>query len=486
MSQLIPGLCRRSAAEAAPPRGAQERRCSRNHWRDQRATQSSAPGSAKRCPAPGTTRSSWRHCNWADAQQLSSSTSTSRLPTSSKVGARTPPRAPTTRSGRPPRPEVPAAIAACRQAGIKVTMVTGDSGLTAQAIARQIGLLEAAQVVEGHELARLGPAQLRQLLRFRRSLVFARVTPEQKLQLVQAYRSLGEVVAVTGDGVNDAPALRAADVGIAMGRSGSDVAREAADIVLLDDNFATIVEAVRHGRAVVANIGRFLTYVITSNVAEMLPFAAMVILQIPAALTVLQVLAVDLGTDLLPALGLGAEPPEPGVMRRAPRRRGAPLLDRAVLVRAYLVLGMAEALVAMAGFGLVWLHQGVGLEQLRSLAQPLLHRSADAATQDLATQASTMTFALIVAGQMGALVACRSREAFVWSRLQVANGLFWLGLLSEPLVAGLLMLTPALAPLFGLTTLPPGWLAWLVVAPAAVLLADTLHKGMQRLRSARR
>ncbi|MFZ9228367.1 MAG: cation-translocating P-type ATPase [Prochlorococcaceae cyanobacterium] len=386
----------------------------------------------------------------------------------------------------PPRPQVPAAIAACRQAGIKVTMVTGDSGLTAQAIARQIGLLESAQVVEGHELARLGPAQLRQLLRFRSSLVFARVTPEQKLQLVQAYRSLGEVVAVTGDGVNDAPALRAADVGIAMGRSGSDVAREAADIVLLDDNFATIVEAVRHGRAVVANIGRFLTYVITSNVAEMLPFVAMVILQIPAALTVLQVLAVDLGTDLLPALGLGAEPPEPGVMRRAPRRRGAPLLDRAVLVRAYLVLGMAEALVAMAGFGLVWLHQGIGLDQLQSLAQPLLRQGTDAATQSLARQASTMTFALIVAGQMGALVACRSREAIFWDRLRVTNGLFWLGLLSEPLVAGVLMLTPALAPVFGLTTLPPSWLGWLVVAPAAVLLADTLHKGWQRLRQARR
>ncbi|MBM5801659.1 MAG: cation-transporting P-type ATPase [Cyanobacteria bacterium K_DeepCast_35m_m2_023] len=173
----------------------------------------------------------------------------------------------------PPRAEVPAAIAACHQAGIKVTMVTGDSGLTAQAIAQQIGLLDPSvaatggwdpdpvRVIEGEALANLSDVQLRQLLRFRRRLVFARMAPEQKLRLVQSYRSIGEVVAVTGDGVNDGPALRAADVGIAMGRSGTDVAREAADIVLLDDNFATIATAVRHGRGVVANIGRFITYV---------------------------------------------------------------------------------------------------------------------------------------------------------------------------------------------------------------------------------
>ncbi|MEB3276462.1 MAG: cation-transporting P-type ATPase, partial [Cyanobacteriota bacterium] len=384
----------------------------------------------------------------------------------------------------PPRAEVPTAIAACREAGIRVTMVTGDGPLTAEAIARQIGLLDAgddrhadaARVVHGDDLARLSEAQLRQLLRFRQQLVFARVTPEQKLRLVQAYRNLGEVVAVTGDGVNDAPALRAADVGIAMGRSGSDVAREAADIVLLDDNFATIVEAVRHGRAVVANIGRFLTYVITSNVAEMMPFVAMVALQIPSALTVLQILAVDLGTDLLPALGLGAEPPEAGVMRRPPRPRGAPLLDRAVLVRAYLVLGLAEALAAMAGFALVWWRQGVGLAELRALAAPLLHQTASAELLAVARQASTVTFLLIVGGQMGTLLACRSRFAPFWSRLRVDNSLFWFGLLSEPAMASLLVLLPALAAVFGLAPLPRPWLGSLGLGTVAVLLADSLHK----------
>jgi Ca2+-transporting ATPase len=366
----------------------------------------------------------------------------------------------------PPRTEVPAAIAACREAGIKVTMVTGDSGLTAEAIARQIGLLDPREsppgnpaadpvrVIHGDDLARLSDVQLRQLLRFRSRLVFARMTPQQKLRLVQSYRSLGEVVGVTGDGVNDAPALRAADVGIAMGCSGTDVAREAADIVLLDDNFATIVDAVRHGRAVVANIGRFLTYVIASNVAEMAPFVAMVALQIPAALTVLQILAVDLGTDLLPALGLGAEPPEPGLMRQPPRRRGAPLLNRSVLLRAYLVLGLSEAVVSMGAYLL------------------LLDRGS--------RQASTLTFALIVAGQMGALLACRSTSLPFWQRLRVPNGLFWLGLLSEPMIAVLLVLITPLAAVFSMEPLPRPWLGWLPLAPLAVLLADTLHKWSQQ------
>lgn len=369
----------------------------------------------------------------------------------------------------PPRPEVPAAIAACRQAGIKVTMVTGDSGLTAQAIASQIGLLERplggddhpacdpVRVIEGDDLDRLSPVQLRLLLKHRQRLVFARMAPEQKLRLVEAYRSLGEVVGVTGDGVNDAPSLRAADVGIAMGRSGTDVAREAADIVLLDDNFATIIEAVRHGRAVVANIGRFLTYVLASNVAEMAPFVAMVTLQVPAALSVLQILAVDLGTDLLPALGLGAEPPEPGEMRRPPRHRHAPLLTRAVLLRAYLVLGLVEALVSMGGY--LWV---------------LPHGQR---------QASTLTFVLIVAGQMGALLACRSSIRPFWQLLSRANPLFWAGLLSEPLVAAVLVLVAPVAAVFGMEPIPRHWLGWIGLAPLAVLLADSLHKHLNQTAS---
>ncbi|MEB3255823.1 MAG: cation-transporting P-type ATPase [Synechococcaceae cyanobacterium] len=393
----------------------------------------------------------------------------------------------------PPRPEVPEAVRQCRQAGIKVTMVTGDYGLTAEAIARQIGLLDPpapsapgspppptqadpVRVIDGASLAQLADVQLRQLLKYRHRLVFARMAPEQKLRLVKAYRSLGEVVAVTGDGVNDAPALRAADVGVAMGLSGTDVAREAADIVLLDDNFATIVQAVRYGRSVVANIGRFITYVLASNVGEVAPFLAMVAFRIPAALTVLQILAVDLGTDLLPALGLGAEAPEHGAMHRPPRRRSQPLLDRSVMARAYLVLGLAEAIPSMAGYLLVWRWHGVGWAELRALAPALLHQRAPAALQAVQNQASSVAFALIVAGQMGALLACRSDRQPFWATLRRPNRLLWLGFASEPLVAGILILVPALAAVFGTAPFPAAWLVPMAVAPLLVLAADTLQK----------
>ncbi|MGB5134847.1 MAG: cation-transporting P-type ATPase [Prochlorococcaceae cyanobacterium] len=394
----------------------------------------------------------------------------------------------------PPRPEVPDAIRRCRDAGIRVTMVTGDYGLTAQAIALQIGLLEPSstqggragadpvRVIEGSTLAQISDVHLRQLLKYRHRLVFARMAPEQKLRLVQAYQALGEVVAVTGDGVNDAPALRAADVGLAMGISGTDVAREAADIVLMDDNFATIVEAVRYGRSVVANIGKFITYVLASNVGEVAPFLAMVAFRIPAALTVLQILAVDLGTDLLPALGLGAEPPEPGVMRLPPRPRGLALLNRVVMVRAYLVLGLVEALLSMAGYLLVWHAHGVDLAELQRLAPQLLHHTADPAVQALQNQASTVAFCLIVAGQMGALLACRSSWRPFWEMLHFPNRLFWIGFLSEPVVAGTLVLVAPLAAVFGTAPFPLAYLGPMALAPVAVLVADTLHKMLIRQR----
>lgn len=395
----------------------------------------------------------------------------------------------------PPRPEVPEAIRQCHLAGIKVTMVTGDYGLTAQAIARQIGLLDLpatangyppahpsssnhvsthhsqadpVRVIQGDHLDLISDVQLRQLLKYRNRLVFARMAPEQKLRLVQAYRSLGEVVAVTGDGVNDAPALRAADVGVAMGLVGTDVAREAADVVLLDDNFATIVTAVRYGRGVVANIRKFLPYVLASNVAEMAPFLAMVAFQIPAALTVLQILAVDLGTDLLPALGLGAEPPESGLMRQPPRRRTAPLLDRALMVRAYLVLGLTEALVALGAYLLVWRAKGVHWNELRQLAPLLLHQQAPAAAELIQRQASSVCFAAIVAGQIGCVIACRNRGLRGLHR----NPFLWTGVAVEIAFTALLVLWPVLAGPFAMAPFPVAWLGWLGLPPLLVLLAN--------------
>ncbi len=404
----------------------------------------------------------------------------------------------------PPRPEVPEAIRQCRLAGIRVTMVTGDYGLTAQAIAQQIGLLEPpapapghsqqarvadpVRVIEGPQLDRLSEVQLRQLLKYRHRLVFARMAPEQKLRLVQAYRALGEVVAVTGDGVNDAPALRAADVGLAMGQVGTDVAREAADIVLLDDNFATIVSAVRYGRSVVANIAKFVTYILASNVPEVVPFLAMLAWRIPAALTVLQILAVDLGTDLLPALALGAEPPEPGAMRQRPRRRDQPLLDRPLLVRAYLVLGLVEAALAMAAYLLAWRAQGVGFPQLQALAPQLLHGTAAPFEQAMQHRASAATFTTIVLAQVGVLMACRSESQPALQGLGLAwirsNPLLLLGIGSELLLTTLLITVAPLAALLELAPFPVGWLGWMLPVPLLVVLVDDARKRLQRQRAA--
>ncbi len=254
----------------------------------------------------------------------------------------------------PPRPEVPAAVRRCRDAGIRVVMVTGDHPHTALALAREIGLVNGSDpcLLSGDDLARMSDTEL-QLALDAVEIVCARVTADQKLRVVRALQRKREIVAVTGDGVNDAPALRAADVGIAMGISGTDVAREASDVVLLDDNFASIVNGIEEGRAVFENIRKFLTYILTSNIPELVPYLAFAFARVPLALTIIQILAVDLGTDMVPALGLGAEPPDSGVMARPPRRRDDRLLTAGLLIRAYLFLGSCQAIAGMAAFWFV-------------------------------------------------------------------------------------------------------------------------------------
>ncbi len=379
----------------------------------------------------------------------------------------------------PPRPEVPAAIARCRRAGIQITMVTGDYSLTAEAIARQIGLVgdrEPLRVVTGEEMNHLTDAQLRQLLAYRWPLVFARMAPEQKLRLVQAYKAIGEIVAVTGDGVNDAPALRAAHIGIAMGKNGTDVAREAADIVLADNNFATIVAAIEQGRALYQNIRKFMTYILASNIPEIVPFLAMVVLKIPPALTILQILAVDLGTDMLPALALGAEPPEAGVLSRPPRRPQEFLLDGRLLSRAYGFLGLLEALLSMLGFFGVWWSHGYSLAELQQVTPQLLNQTADPALVGIYRQATAVTLATIVACQVGNLFACRSEGTSAFRLSWSNNPLLWLGLATEVLALLAFIYLPFFQTIFG--TAPPSdeqWL-WVLCCPALLLGAEEVRK----------
>jgi magnesium-transporting ATPase (P-type) len=381
----------------------------------------------------------------------------------------------------PPRTEVQEAIAQCHQAGISVTMITGDYGLTAEAIAKNIGLVHGkARVVTGEELGHLSEAQLRQLIHQRQQqLIFARVMPEQKLQIVKAYESLGHVVAVTGDGVNDAPALQAANIGIAMGMSGTDVAREAADIVLLDDNFATIVKAIEQGRGVYQNIRKFMTYILASNVAEIVPFLAMVIFKIPPALVVLQILAIDLGTDMIPALALGAEKPERGIMQQPPREKSQPLLDRSLLARAYGFLGLIEAALGMSAFFAVWWSYGYSFTELQGVSGVILAHSAEPTTRAIYQQATTATLATIVACQDGNVFACRSEKTSIFKLGFLSNRLIWLGIATEWILILCIVFLKPLQNIFGTAPLEIWQWLLLLICPPILLGADELRKTLR-------
>ncbi|MGE5215367.1 MAG: HAD-IC family P-type ATPase [Chloroflexota bacterium] len=252
----------------------------------------------------------------------------------------------------PVRPEVPAAIHACHTAGIRVIMVTGDYALTAASIGQQIGLGQTAKprTFTGAEVSEMDDPQLRAVLK-EGETIFARVAPEHKLRIVAVLKEMGEIVAVTGDGVNDAPALKKADIGIAMGVRGNDVAKEASRMILTDDNFSSIVAAIEEGRAIFDNIKRFAAYVLNSNPQEMYPYIFWVLFPgMPLAMTVMGVLAVDVGTDLIPAMGLGIEPPEEGIMERPPRRRDEKLLSLKFILRSYFVQGSLLALSCFATY----------------------------------------------------------------------------------------------------------------------------------------
>ena len=369
----------------------------------------------------------------------------------------------------PPRPEVPPAIARCTEAGIRVVMVTGDHPHTAEAIAREIGLVRSARpvVITGDHLRRMKPAQL-QLALDAPEILFARVAAEQKMLIVAALQKKGEVVAVTGDGVNDAPALKTADIGIAMGISGTDVAKQAADIILLDDNFASIVDAVEEGRSVFDNLRKFLTYILTSNIPELVPYLAFVLFRIPLPLTIIQILAVDLGTDILPALALGAEKPDPAVMKRPPRPRKERLLNGPLIARAYLFLGVLQATAALAAFFFVLEGGGWGYGEVLARQDPLY------------LQATTACFMAIVVSQVVNVFLCRHprRSAFAFGF--ASNPLILWGVAAELLLLLAIVYTPTGNALFG--TAPLAASAWLFVLPFALgmLALEEVRKAVIR------
>ena len=374
----------------------------------------------------------------------------------------------------PARPEVPAAIARCRAAGIRVIMVTGDHPVTAQAIAHDIGLtneLTPPRVLTGEQLKHLSKTEL-SLALDAPSLIFARVAPDQKLQIVQALQNKNEIVAVTGDGVNDAPALKQADIGIAMGGDGTDVAREAAHMVLLDDNFATIVAAIEEGRAVFANIRKFMTYILTSNIPELVPYLAFMLFKIPLPLTVIQILAVDLGTDMLPALALGAERPDPGLMLQPPRPRHARLLDRALLLRAYLFLGPLEALAAMATFFFVLERGSWSYGTLLNAHVPLY------------LEATTACLAAIIVMQVLNVFLCRSDTRSVFASAPWSNSLLLPAVGSEIALIMWIVYSEWGNALFGTAPLDVNvWAFALLFAPLLLVLEEA-RKWWLRARAA--
>ena len=376
----------------------------------------------------------------------------------------------------PPRPEVTAAVAECHTAGIRIIMITGDYGLTAEAIARKIGLITStvAHVVTGLMLEEMDDAALREVLAG--EVVFARVVPEHKMRIAQTLQAMGEVVAMTGDGVNDAPALKAADIGIAMGRAGTDVAREAADMILTDDNFASIVAAVEEGRAIFDNIRRFLTYFQISNVAEMFPFLAMIFLNIPLPLTLLQILTIDLLTDQVPALALGLEQPEPGVMERPPKRPGEPILTGGMIVKAYLFLGPIASGIGLFGFFYRYMEAGWHWGDWAGMAAFGTAPIGSATATGVYMAATTMTLTGIVMAQVGNGFAMRTHRMSILSVGFFSNHLRLWGIGAELAGIAALMYVPALQNVF--STAPLTLHEWGVLALFAptLLIADEIRK----------
>jgi len=355
----------------------------------------------------------------------------------------------------PPRPEVKEAINKCHEAGVRIILITGDASRTALAIAKEIGLVKDAPVIiEAEEFHKMTDSELREKLK-EKEILFTRMTPKDKLRIVTLLQESGEIVAVTGDGVNDAPALKKADIGVAMG-SGTDVAKESAELILLNDNFATIVNAIEEGRAIYENIRKFISYFFTSNIAELVPYIAYALFRIPLPLTIMQILAIDLGTDILPGLALGAEKPTKEIMKQPPRSHKERLLNLKFLLRVFLITGPIEAAAGLFGFFYVlksggW-HWGEALS----------------ASNILYMQATTACLTGIVLTQIANGFVSRSFRESVFSLGLFSNKLLLAGILVEIILQIFIVYHPVGNSIFSTYPIPLN--VWLVLIPFALLL----------------
>ena len=371
----------------------------------------------------------------------------------------------------PPRPEVKLAVEDCHRAGIRIIMITGDYGLTAQAIAKEVGIVsEACRIIKGKELDQMNDEEVKEVLRGQCNVIFARAVPEHKIRIASILESEDEIVAMTGDGVNDAPALRKADIGVAMGITGSDVAKEAADMILTDDNFATIVAAIKEGRTIYENIRKFITYIFAHETAEIVPFIFLVLFRIPLPITVMQILAIDLGTDTVPALALGVGPSESDVMNRSPRSRKERLLNLSVIFRGYVFMGIIEAALVMSGYFWVLFSGGWNWGQQLPFTDPLY------------LKATTMVFAGIVLAQMGNLLGSQTSRTSVFKVGVFKNKWILRGIAFSVTVLLAIIYIPPLQGIFGTTTLGLyEWLYLLTFVPI-MFLADEVRKYLLRRR----
>jgi calcium-translocating P-type ATPase len=374
----------------------------------------------------------------------------------------------------PARPEVAAAVAACHSAGVRILVLTGDHRLTAGEIARQVGIGgESPLTVNAADLDSLTEAEFDRFLAGDEEIVLARSSPEMKMRVTDALQDAGQIVAMTGDGVNDAPALRRADIGVAMGENGTDVAREASTMVLTDDNFGTIVTAVRAGRRVYDNVRKFILYIFAHATPEVVPFLVFALSggRVPLPITVLQILAIDLFTETLPALALGREPAEPGLMSRPPRPSSERLIRGSLLWRAWALLGGVSAVLVLGGYFWVLLAGGWA---------PGADVSAGSPLHDTYLQATTMTFLGIVACQVGTAFAARTEHASLRTIGVFTNRLLIWGIAFELGFAAAIVTLPGVSSGLGMALPPAQQLAVLPAFAVIVWGFDEIVRAIRR------